>query len=314
LEAPSEGKVYLNGKDATAWRPAARDVAFVFQMLSLYPHLTVRDNVAFALRAQGLPAKEAARQAFDMLRRLGMEAFAAAYPEHLSAGDRQRVSLARALVRRPQAFLMDEPLGTLDADLRSEMRETLRSIHNQNGATTVFVTHDQEEAMVLADRIAIMRAGRIVQAGPPLSLYDYPADLYVADFLGSPGMNLMPARREGDWAVPAGPDLRLRISGGGDPAEENGNLWLGVRPESVILTDDGAPCMVEATQTLGAQNLLSLRAGSVSLKAWIPAGFRFREGESVRVSFLPAGCRWFGGAHGSALPWITLEAACPATR
>jgi multiple sugar transport system ATP-binding protein len=313
LESPSQGKVFLNGKDVTAARPGARDIAFVFQMFSLYPHLPVLDNVAFTLRAQGVPAKEAGRQAFDMLRRLGLESLASSHPEHLSGGDQQRVGLARALVRRPQAFLMDEPLGTLDGDLRGEMRETLRAIHNQSGATTVFVTHDQEEAMGLADRIAVMRAGRVAQMGPPRELYEHPADLYVADFIGSPGMNILRARREGEWAALEGFDLMLRVSGGaGDDAE--GPLWLGVRPENVVLTEMGAPCVVEQTLALGAHNLLSLRAGAGNLKAWIPAGVRFREGETVRASFLASGCRWFGGPAGTRLEWNTLEAACRPTR
>ena len=315
LDAPTQGKVFLNGKDVTLSRPGARDVAFVFQLFSLYPHLTVLDNVAFTLRAQGLPATEAKRQAFDMLRRMGVEGFAALHPERLSGADQQRVGLARALVRRPQAFLMDEPLGTLDGGLRAEMRATLRAIHNQSGATTVFVTHDQEEAMGLADRIAILRDGRVIQSGSPRALYDHPADLYVADFLGSPGMNLMRARREGDWAAPEGIDLALRLSDGGEPGTADaGDLWLGVRPENVVLTETGAPCQVERTQPLGAYNLLTLRAGAGFLKAWLPAGIRFGEGENVRVSFLPGGCRWFGGPTGAALPWLTLEAACPAMR
>jgi multiple sugar transport system ATP-binding protein len=324
LETPTQGKVLFNGRDATFLRPGARDVAFVFQLFSLYPHLTVRENVAFTQQAQGIPAREAGRQAFDMLRRLGLEALAAFHPEHLSGADQQRVGLARALVRRPQAFLMDEPLGTLDGDLRAEMRAALRSIHNQSGATTVFVTHDQEEALGLADRIAVMRDGRAVQIGSPRALYDRPADIYVADFLGSPGMNLMRARREGEWAMPEGLNLALRVSDGDAPsgaapdgaAQAGGadDLRLGVRPENVVLDEAGAPCSVEQTQALGAFNLLTLRAGTGFLKAWLPAGVRFREGETVRVSFLPSGCRWFGGPGGRALPWTTWEAACPVTR
>lgn len=319
LETPTQGKVLFNGKDATLLPPGQRDVAFVFQLFSLYPHLTVRENVAFPLRAQGIPAREAGRQAFDMLRRLGVEALASFYPEHLSGADQQRVGLARALVRRPQAFLMDEPLGALDGDLRAEMRAALRSIHNQSGATTVFVTHDQEEALGLADRIAVMRDGKVVQIGTPRALYDRPADIYVADFLGSPGMNLLRARREGEWAMPEGLNLALRVSDGeaaaGDASGAGANdLRLGIRPESVVLDQAGAPCAVEQTQSLGAFNLLTLRTGAGFLKAWLPSGVRFREGETVRVSFLPSGCRWFGGPGGRSLPWTTWEAACPATR
>jgi multiple sugar transport system ATP-binding protein len=212
----------------------------------------------------------------------------------------------------------------LDGDLRAEMRAALRSSHNQSGATTVLVTHDQEEALGLADRIAVMRDGRAVQIGSPRALYDRPADIYVADFLGSPGMNLMRARREGEWAMPEGLNLALRVADGepspeasayaADAADAAEGLWIGVRPENVVLDDAGAPCRVEQTQVLGAFNLLTLRIGAGFLKAWLPAGIRFREGETVRVSFLPSGCRWFGGPGGRSLPWITLEAACPVTR
>ncbi len=326
LEAPSQGAVHFNGKDVTRLRAGERDIAFVFQMFSLYPHLNVRDNVAFTLRAQGMPPREAGRQASDILLRLGLESLANFHPEHLAGGDQQRVGLARALVRRPQAFLMDEPLGTLDGDLRGEMRETLRANHNQAGATTVFVTHDQEEAMSLADRIAVMRDGRVVQCDHPRNLYDNPADLFTAGFVGSPGMNLIRASRTGEWAAMEGLDLVLRVgedaeaddiaqlAGAAAAASPEAGFWLGVRPENVLLSESGAPCVVDQTLVLGTHNLLSLRAGGGFLKAWLPAGVRFREGETVRVSFLTSGCRWFGGPGGLALPWRTLEAACRPTR
>jgi len=352
LEQPSQGKVFINGKDVTALRPGDRDIAFVFQMFSLYPHLTAKENVAFTMHAQGLPAAEANRRAGDMLRRLGLERLAGQLPRHLSGGDQQRVGLARALVRSPQAFLMDEPLGTLDGALREEMRETLRAIHNRSGATTVFVTHDQEEAMGLADRIAVMRDGRVVQFDHPRNIYDSPADLFVADFVGSPGMNILSARREGEWAYLAGLDLVLRVAGEGE-GPVAGAAWsgtgggvaaavagaecrLGIRPENVLISETGAPCVVEHTQALGSHNMLSLRLVGGGgrprndgilrqgdgaphqavgiLKAWLPSGIRFAEGETVGVTFLTSGCRWFDGVTGTALPWRTLEAACLPTR
>jgi multiple sugar transport system ATP-binding protein len=273
--------------------------------------------------AQGIPANEARRRAADMLRRLGLEGLADRLPRALSGGDQQRVGLARALVRTPRAFLMDEPLGTLDGSLREEMRETLRAIHNRSGATTLFVTHDQEEAMGLADRIAVMREGRLVQFDHPRNIYDSPADLFVADFVGSPGMNILSARREGEWAFAEGLDLMFRVAGdesdGGDgmsaeQARRSGGIRLGVRPENVLVSESGAPCVVEQTQALGTHNMLSLRIGNGFLKAWIPAGVRFAEGQTVGVTFLTSGCRWFDAASGSALPWKTLEAACRPTR
>jgi multiple sugar transport system ATP-binding protein len=319
LERPSQGKVFINGRDVTPLRPGDRDIAFVFQMFSLYPHLTVRENVAFTMLAQRIPATEAKRRAGDMLRRLGLESLADLLPRSLSGGDQQRVGLARALVRSPQAFLMDEPLGTLDGALREEMRETLRAIHNRSGATTVFVTHDQEEAMGLADRIAVMRDGRVVQYDHPRNIYDSPADLFTADFVGSPGMNILRARREGEWTALAGLDLLLRVADDADAPSfggEGGDLRVGVRPENVMLSESGAPCIVEQTQVLGSHNMLSLRLGQGEgfLKAWLPAGIRFAEGETVRVTFMPSGCRWFDGASGLALSWRTLEAACRPTR
>ncbi|MEO7425230.1 MAG: ABC transporter ATP-binding protein [Fibrobacteria bacterium] len=311
LESPSQGRVFINGKDVTALRPGDRDIAFVFQMFSLYPHLTVRENVAFTMLAQGLPHKECLRRAVDMLRHLGLEDLARLRPAGLSGGDQQRVALARALVRTPQAFLMDEPLGTLDGSMREEMRETLRAVHNRSGATTVLVTHDQEEAMSLADRIAVMRDGRVVQFDHPSNIYDNPADLFVADFVGSPGMNLLSGTRQGEWADLPDLGLRLRV------AEDAGGVGgpgtacrLGVRPENVLLSETGAPCVVEHTLALGSHNMLSLRIRGGFLKAWIPAGIRFREGETVGITVLPSGCRWFDAGSGIALPWKTLEAAC----
>jgi multiple sugar transport system ATP-binding protein len=315
LEQPSQGEVFIAGKDVTRMRPGERDVAFVFQMFSLYPHMTVLDNVAFPMRAQGLPVNEARRRASDMLRRLGIEPLAWARPGKLSGGDQQRVGLARALVREPKAFLMDEPLGSLDGGLREEMRETLRSVHNQAGATTLFVTHDQAEAMSLADRIAVMKDGRLIQYDHPRTIYDSPADLYVADFVGSPGMNIFRGKRIGQTINLSNVNLSLRVGEDEDMEATDGksldgDCFLGVRPQNVLITEGGAPCLVEHTQILGPYNLLSLRHRGGFFKAWLPSGVRFREGETVGVSFLTAGCRWFAAASGQALPWRTLEVAC----
>src|SRR5690606_12665810 len=280
LESPTQGRVFLNGRDVTSLRPGDRDIAFVFQMFSLYPHLTVKQNVAFTMLAQGLPRNEAMRRSGDIPRRLGLEGLSDLVPGKLSGGDQQRVGVARALIRSPQAFLMDEPLGTLDGSLREKMRESLRAIHNRSGATTVLVTHDQEEAMGLADRIAVMRGGRVIQYDHPRAVYDHPADLFVADFVGSPGMNILRGRRRGESVALEGLDLDLRVAGGDadgtlapDPGRE-GDCRLGVRPENVLVSDEGAPCTVEHTEILGSHNMLTVRAGGGYLKAWLPAGIR----------------------------------------
>jgi multiple sugar transport system ATP-binding protein len=326
LERPSQGQVFLSGKDVTRLSPGERDIAFVFQFFSLYPHLTAAQNVSFPLRAAGLSEGEADARAKVMLERLGLADLAGALPRRLSGGDQQRVGLARALVRTPQVFLMDEPLGTLDGTLRARMRETLRAIHNESGATTLFVTHDQEEAMGLADRIAVMREGRIIQCDSPRALYENPANLFVADFLGSPGMNILPAVRMGEEGRVGGINLSARLAEDPDAREAslglssgpNGELpcMLGVRPENVVLSESGAACVVEHTEALGSHNLLALRLGDGPgiLKALMPAGVRFREGEKVSVNFMPSGCRWFDRATGEALPWKTMEVACSVMR
>ncbi len=351
LEKPSQGSVLMDGVDVTGMRPGDRDMAFVFQMFSLYPHMTVLENVAFPLRAQGLPASEAERRAADLLRQMRLQPLAHLRPSKLSGGDQQRVGLARALIRTqlraPKAFLMDEPLGTLDGALREETRTALRTAHNQSGATTVFVTHDQDEAMSLADRIAVMREGKILQLDTPRAIYDQPADLFVADFVGSPGMNLFPARRQGDVAVLSALPLTIHFAADLDAPEDvasratgptgavgassrnpgvtqagnsaanqpgdQGPCWLGVRPQNVILSETGAPCRVQHTESLGSHNLLTLRHAEGLMKAWLPAGVRFDDGATVCVSFLASGCRWFDGVHGKAQNWRTVEVECRAT-
>ena len=331
LETPSQGEIFVDGKEVTSMRPGARDMAFVFQMYSLYPHLTVLENVAFPLRAQGLSKSEAERLAIDMVRVLGMETKSHFRPQALSGGDQQRVGLARALVRsfagKPKAFLMDEPLGSLDGSMREEIRETLRTVHNQSGATTVFVTHDQAEAMSLADRIAVMKDGRLVQFDHPRTIYDYPANLFVADFVGSPGMNIFRAQRIQDTIHILGLGISTRITdvtplesldttefNSGSNTTSGADCFFGIRPQNIILTETGAPCMVEHTEIMGSYNLLSLKYAKGFLKAWLPSGIQFREGETVHISFLLTGCRYFNAESGQALSWRALEVQCQPMR
>jgi multiple sugar transport system ATP-binding protein len=191
LEIATAGVIQLGGRDVTRLRPSERDIGMVFQFYALYPHLTVRDNVGFPLRAAGLAAPEIKRRVEAVADQMGLERLLGLYPKQLSGGDQQKVSLARAIVRRPAVFLMDEPLGTLDADQRLVMRELIRTVQLESKVTTIYVTHDQEEAMSLADRIVVMAKGRIVQVGTPAEVYDRPEDLFVATFVGSPGMNFI---------------------------------------------------------------------------------------------------------------------------
>jgi multiple sugar transport system ATP-binding protein len=197
LEIATGGVIRLGERDITRLRPSQRDIGMVFQFYALYPHLCVRDNIAFPLRATGVSASEVERRVEAVVAQMGLGLLLGRYPKQLSGGDQQKVSLARAIVRRPAAFLMDEPLGTLDGDQRLAMRELIRTEQLASKVTTIYVTHDQEEAMSLGDRIVVMSKGRIRQVGTPAEVYDRPADRFVAAFVGSPGMNFIACRVAG---------------------------------------------------------------------------------------------------------------------
>src|ERR1700678_4620207 len=192
LELPTGGRILLDGEDVTFRRAAERDIAFVFQLFALYPHMNVGQNIGFPLKCQGMSRGEARERVLETARLLRIEHLLSSKTSKLSGGDRQRVALGRAMVRRPKAFLMDEPLGAIDAEFRALMCGELRELHDRISATTVYVTHDQHEAMSMADRIAVMNAGRIEQIGVPQEIYDRPASMFVADFIGSPPVNFFP--------------------------------------------------------------------------------------------------------------------------
>jgi len=239
LETPTSGRVFLDGADVTQLPPSRRDVGFVFQFYALYPHMSVEANVEFPLRCARVPRKERRAAVASVAGRLRLEPLLRRRPRELSGGDQQRVAFARAMVRKPALWLMDEPLGTLDADRRGEMCEFLRAHQLEQKVTTVYVTHDQEEAMRLADRVVVMSEGEIVQVGSPQKVYDEPATLFVARFLGSPGMNLLPGevRREQGSAV-------FRSRGSTAPLQlptlaRAGPAVLGFRPEGSRLDPEG---------------------------------------------------------------------------
>ena len=197
LETVTDGDILLNGKNVTNLRGRERDIAFVFQLFALYPHMSVRQNVAFPLQAQGSSREEIDQRVSEVVKMLNIEALLTLRPGSLSGGDRQRVALARALVRRPAAFLMDEPLGALDAEFREVMRAEIKGLHLSQHATTVYVTHDQIEAMAMGDRIVVMSNAVVQQIGTPQEVYHNPTNLFVARFIGSPGMNLLAGRHDG---------------------------------------------------------------------------------------------------------------------
>jgi multiple sugar transport system ATP-binding protein len=288
LEAPTGGKIHLAGRDVTELMPSQRDVGFVFQFYALYPHMCVRDNIAFPLRCAGVSRAEQDQAISKVAERLELTSLLGRRPRELSGGDQQRVALARAMVRRPAVYLMDEPLGTLDADRRIAMCEFLRSQQIELGVTTVYVTHDQEEALRLADRIVVMSEGKILQAGPPSEVYDDPANLFVARFVGSPGMNFVEGvvrEENGDstFFPREAQNVHISLPAGVRP----GPATLGVRPEFVRVgkSDDGGPIAgwVIADEYLGASRCLHLDSPFGRLIARVSPEEETRE--SLEVTF-----------------------------
>ncbi|MBX3270344.1 MAG: sn-glycerol-3-phosphate ABC transporter ATP-binding protein UgpC [Sandaracinaceae bacterium] len=248
LELPDAGTVKIGARDVTHLAPRDRDVAMVFQSYALYPHLSVRENLAFGLKLRGESKAVIEERVREVAAMLGLGALLDRYPREMSGGQRQRVAMGRAIARRPQLFLFDEPLSNLDAALRSEVRVEIKKLHADLGATMVYVTHDQVEAMTLADRLVVLRAGDVEQAGPPLEVYRRPASRFVASFMGSPSMNFVEAAVEDGALVAEG--LRLPVPAGRDVARR---ALVGIRPHDVALADgEGALAMdVEVVEAMG---------------------------------------------------------------
>jgi multiple sugar transport system ATP-binding protein len=282
LEEIDSGDILIDGQVVQNLRAADRDIAFVFQLFALYPHLTAFENIAFPLRATGQSRATIESQVRSVAKAIGIELLLKLRPSALSGGDMQRVAIARALVRRPKAMLMDEPIGALDAKLREAMRTELKRLHIENGSTTIYVTHDQIEAMSLADRVAIMNEGVLQQVGTPTEVYLRPANLFVAQFIGSPVMNVFPARirqdRE-DVRVVLGDDATSFPFRGPLPetSEAAQGCMLGVRPEAVLISLEAKPGYepIEAhiIEPLGAYDIVDLKLGSQFLRARTPSGF-----------------------------------------
>jgi multiple sugar transport system ATP-binding protein len=267
LEDVSAGTVRIDGADVTDLAPRHRDIAMVFQSYALYPHMTVRENMAYGLKVRRAPKAEIARRVNEVAGLLGMTELLERRPAQMSGGQRQRVAMGRAIVREPKAFLMDEPLSNLDAKLRVSMRASLAQLHSRLGVTTVYVTHDQTEAMTLGQRVAVMRSGRIVQVDAPQRLYDAPRDLFVAGFIGSPAMNLVEATLEGDTAVFGG--FRIPLDAERRPARTSGPVVLGIRPEAfedAAFASEHLPRMsatVEVVEELGSEAHVFFRVDAV---------------------------------------------------
>jgi multiple sugar transport system ATP-binding protein len=303
LELPTSGQILLDGEDVTCKRASQRDIAMVFQLFALYPHMNVRANIAYPLRCAGLPRRQIERKVAEIARILRIEQLLDRSVSGLSGGDRQRVALGRAIVREPKAFLMDEPLGALDAEFRHVMCGELRALHNRLKATTVYVTHDQLEAMSMADTIAVMNHGLIEQLASPQEIYDRPASMFVADFIGSPPMSFMPFRgslQRGATTVTIGGTEILVPAAREEVAEAD--LVLGVRPEHVLLSD-ASPLRGEVygSEYLGTTQIVTVRRDDVMIHARVPAHVAVKAGESIGLAFKPAKLSLFHAASGRAI-------------
>lgn len=272
LELPTSGEIYIDGEEVSQKRASERDIAFVFQMFALYPHLNVQQNISYPLKSQKMSRAKIKTKVAEVAKILGIEDILKKPVGGLSGGDRQRVALGRAIVRNPKAFLMDEPLGALDAEFREHMSEELRALHDSMGATTVYVTHDQLEAMQMGDKIVVMNHGTIEQFGVPQQIYDWPATLFVASFIGSPSMNLLHfsgSVSKGDTTVSCGDqhfEIPEQLQAG------SGDLVLGVRPEHISLNGNSSyRGTVMATEYLGTTQIITINTSSGVLKARLPA-------------------------------------------
>jgi multiple sugar transport system ATP-binding protein len=272
LEDVSSGSIRIGPREVTELAPRERDIAMVFQNYALYPHMSVRDNLAYGLKMRKTAKQEIGRRVDDVARMLGLEELLGRRPGQLSGGQRQRVAMGRAIVREPQAFLMDEPLSNLDAKLRVSMRAELARLHDRLGTTTVYVTHDQVEAMTLGQRVAVMRAGRIEQVDTPQALYARPSNLYVAAFIGSPAMNLVDAAVSEDYVEFGG--FRIPLDRARRPlATRGGRVILGIRPESfedAAFAEPGLPQLeveVEVLEELGANTHAIFRVDAPRVEA-----------------------------------------------
>ena len=302
LELPTSGQIYIDGEEVGQKPASQRDIAFVFQMFALYPHMNVRGNISYPLKSQGMPRAQIKAKVGEVAEILGITGILDRPVGGLSGGDRQRVALGRAIVRDPKAFFMDEPLGALDAEFREHMSEELRALHDRMSATTVYVTHDQLEAMQMGDKIVVMNHGVVEQFGVPQDIYDWPATKFVAQFIGSPPMNFL----EFDGMMGAGHDevrvndIALKVPHSLDGA--NGRLTLGVRPEHVKL-DDRAPYRgrIVATEYLGTTQIVTLDTPNGQIKARVPSSDKIPVGQTTGLSFDARTITLFENSHGRAL-------------
>lgn len=302
LELPTSGEIYIDGEEVGMKRASERDIAFVFQMFALYPHMNVGKNMSYPLLSQGMSRADAKKRVAEVAKILGIENMLDKPVGGLSGGDRQRVALGRAIVREPKAFFMDEPLGALDAEFREHMAEELRALHDRMGATTVYVTHDQLEAMQMGDKIVVMNHGVVEQFGKPQDIYDWPATKFVASFIGSPSMNFL----DFEGNLSSGADhinlgdhkVNIPVSREGS----SGRMALGVRPEHVHFSDESNyRAKVLASEYLGTNQIITLETNNGVIKARVASSKTVNKGETLGLTFDARTLTVFGGENYRAL-------------
>ncbi len=306
LEEPTAGVIKIGGRDVTHLPPAERDIAMVFQSYALYPHMTVFENMAFGLRIKHLPEAEIQSRVFAAAESLGLKPYLERRPKALSGGQRQRVAIGRAVVREPKVFLFDEPLSNLDAKLRSDMRREIARIHQQSKTTSMYVTHDQIEAMTLADMIVVLKDGVVQQIGTPVDIYERPANRFVAGFFGTPSMNFLTAdlTATGEKQTARGLGFEIPLAGRSPalrPAKDAvDRIVVGVRPERLSLTgnreDIALSGEVAMREVLGAEVVLHLESAAGPLTVRTDAGSSPRPGDTVQVWLDPKAIHVFDGA------------------
>jgi len=281
LEEVTSGKITIGGQDVTYKDAAKRGVSMVFQSYALFPHLNVRENILFGLKVRGVSSAERQKRLHEVATMVGLEKLLLRKPSHLSGGQRQRVALARSIVSHQPVCLMDEPLSNLDAKLRNEMRDEIRTLQQKLGLTMIYVTHDQTEAMTMADQVVLIQNGCVEQIGPPYDLYENPVTIFAAHFIGSPPMNLIQLDLIKDRKA-------LSFAGGQMPAPDAIQGWcIGIRPEEIKLNQQGLPAIVDAVDFLGAETIIRLFHGEQTLFARVNGRSKIKPGDQANLSWSP---------------------------
>lgn len=297
LESVEGGSIRIGAREVNNLDPKERDAAMVFQNYALYPHMTVRQNMAFSLKLHGGKPPEIAERVTEAARILGLEPYLERYPRQLSGGQRQRVAMGRAIVRKPSVFLFDEPLSNLDAALRVQMRAEIRSLHKRIGVTSIYVTHDQIEAMTMADKIVVLHGGKVQQVGRPLELYDKPCNVFVATFIGSPAMNIVPVQEKAGRLVTR--DGQVLIT---SKQKKNEKFNFGIRPEHVSVSPSGKggtiQAVVEAVESTGNMSFITCKVAGQALSITTTGRLSAVPGESIGISLAHEHMHLFDAATG----------------